>query len=78
MQRALFDQTTITHIHTQATRLLPGHGTGVEDCAVNDENYHQEGSTLRTVFAVLANVVGGTLLLSGMFVLPHIIAGLLS
>jgi hypothetical protein len=29
------------------------------------------------VFAVLGNMIGGTLLLSGMFVLPHVLAGFL-
>ena len=78
MQRAVFNQATITQIQTQATRVLPGHGTGMEDRAVNDDIYQDENSPLRLVFSVIANVVGGTLLLSGMFFLPHIIGRLLS
>jgi len=78
MQRAVFNQATITQIQTQATRVLPGHGTGMNDRAVNDEIYHDENSPLRLVFSVIANVVGGTLLLSGMFYLPHIIGRFLS
>ena len=78
MQRAVFNQATITQIQTQATRVLPGHGTGMEDRAVNDDIYQDENSPLRLVFSVIANVVGGTLLLSGMFFLPHVIEKLLS
>jgi hypothetical protein len=78
MQRAVFPQATFTQIQTQASRVLPGHGTGMGDQAVNDDVYHDENSPLRLVFSVLANVVGGTLLLSGMFYLPHVIAKLLS
>jgi len=76
MQHSVFQQATITHLQTQATRQLPGHGTGVEDHAINDEIYHDENSPLWLVFSVLANVIGGILLLSGMFVLPHIVADL--
>ena len=78
MQRAVFQQATITQFQTQATRVLPGHGTGVVDRAVNDDNYHDENSPVHMVLSVLANVVGGSLLLSGMFYLPHVIAKLLS
>ena len=75
MQQAVFQQ---AQLQTQVSLEFPGHGTGVEEQAVNDEIYHQEDSLLRMVFSVLANVVGGTLLLYVMFVLPHIIATLLS
>ena len=78
MQRAVYQQMTFAGFQTQATRVVPGHGTGLEEQAVNDEIYYQEDSLLRMVCSVLANVVGGTLLLSVMFVLPHIIATLLS
>jgi len=50
----------------------------MEDRAVNDDIYQDENSPLRLVFSVIANVVGGTLLLSGMFFLPHVIGRLLS
>ena len=45
--------------------------------AVNDDVYDEGVSPVRLVFAVLGNMIGGTLLLSGMFVLPHVLAGLL-
>ena len=78
MQRSVFQQATYTQIQTQVTRVLPGHDAGVDDKAVNDDIYHDENSLVRLVFSVLANVIGGTLLLSGMFYLPHVIAILLS
>jgi len=78
MQRVVIQQATFTQIQAQATHVLPGHDTGVDDQAVNDEIYHDESSLARLVFSVLANVIGGTLLLSGMFYLPHVIAILLS
>lgn len=76
MQRAL--STTPIHFQTQATRTLPGHGTGLSAKAVNDGEFHDEPSRLRMVCAVLANVFGGALMLVSMFVLPHIVAGFLS
>ena len=77
MQRAIFQTTTITPFQTQATRVLPGHGTGAGDEAINDDVYHDKNSLLKEIFSVLANVVGGALLLSAMFILPHVIAGML-
>ena len=77
MQRVLFQQTGVTQIQSQASRVLPGHGTGVHGQAVNDDVYDEGVSPVRLVFAVLGNMIGGTLLLSGMFVLPHVLAGLL-
>ena len=78
MHRAVFQQATFTQIQTQAVRTLPEHDADVGDQAVNDDIYHDENSPVRLVFSVLANVIGGTLLLSGMFYLPHVIAILLS
>ena len=77
MQRVLFQQTGVTQIQSQASRVLPGHGTGVHGQAVNDDVYDEGVSPVRLVFAVLGNMIGGALLLSGMFVLPHVLAGLL-
>lgn len=77
MQQALFQRATINQVQTQATRVLPGHGTGVEIEAVNDDLYQDESSSLRSVLSVMANVIGGTLLLSGMFFLPQILAEIL-
>jgi len=78
MQRAIFQPTSITPLQIQATRVLPGHGTGAEEQAVNDEVYDDKNTLAREVFAVLINVVGGALLLSGMLFLPYVIAGILS
>jgi hypothetical protein len=78
MQPALFQQATITQIKTQVTQELPGHGPGLETEAVNDDLYQDENSPLRLVLSVMANVIGGTLLLSGMFFLPQLIAEILS
>ena len=77
MQGLLFQKVEITKVPSQASRVLPGHGTGVQEQAVNDDVYHDENSPVRMVFAVLGNVIGGVLLLSGMFVLPHLVAGIL-
>ena len=77
MQGVLFQKADITQIQSQASRVLPGHGTGVQEQAINDDVYHDESSPVRMVFSVLGNVIGGVLLLSGMFVLPHLVAGIL-
>jgi len=76
MQRARTSQATIQVFKKHAEQ-LPGHGTGVEDEAVNDAFYGDENSIVRSVFVVLANVLGGALLLSGTLVLPHVIAEIL-
>ena len=78
MQRVVIQQATFTQIQTQASRVLPGHDASVDDQAVNDDIYHDGNSPIRMLFSLLANVIGGTLLLSGMFYLPHVIANLLS
>lgn len=75
MQGAIFQQVSPIQFHSQATRLLPGHGTGMQEQAVNDDNYHDGISPLRLVVSVLANVIGGALFLCGLFILPHVIAG---
>jgi len=76
MQRAISQNVTGAHIKSQARRVTPGHGTGIEGEAVNDDTFERANTPLLLVISVLANVVGGTLLLSGLFVLPHIIAGI--
>ena len=78
MQRVLFQQAEDTQLRSQAIRVLPGHGTGIDGEAINDDVYHGETSMLRLVFSVLGNVFVGALLLSTMFLLPHIVAGILS
>lgn len=79
MQRAVLHQATFTDFRTHATRPVPGHGTGLDNHAVNDDSFRdepcrKENSLFMQVVSVLANVVGGSLLLSGMFFLPHLIA----
>ncbi len=88
MQRAVLQQATFTGFQTQATRFVPGHGAGLESQAVNDDSFRddsfrddpcQNGSSLlMLVVSVLANVIGGSFLLGGMFFLPHLIASILS
>ena len=65
------------HFQSQATRLLPGHGTGLFTRAVNDDDFDEQPSSLQMVFSVLANVLGGALLLASLFVLPHVVASYL-
>ena len=82
MQQAIFQQAPVTQFQTQASRVLPGHGTGMENHneekeAANDKFCQDESSLLRQFLSILANVIGGTILLSGMFILPHVIARIL-
>ena len=83
MQPALFQQAIITRLQTQPggsnqpTGELPGHGTGLEIEAVNDELYRDRSSPLWLVLSVMANVIGGTLLLSGMYFLPQLLGEML-
>ena len=77
MQRAVFQNATPIHFQSQATRNPPRHVTSVLEQAVNDDEYHEGVSPMRMAFTVLANVIGGTLLLSGMLFLPHLLAGIL-
>jgi len=77
MQSVIFQHTGATQIQSQATRILPGHGTGAHGQAVNDDLYDAGASPTRLVFAVLGNVIGGSLLLAAMFVLPHVLAGIM-
>ena len=78
MQRLNLQQTEIIQFQSQASRVMPGHGTGMLDSATNDDIYHDGNSVLKQVFSVLGNVIGGALLLTCMFVLPHLIGFFLS
>ena len=71
MQTAIYQKTT--PIQSQAS-YLPGHGTGVKEKAANDDSFEDQLSVLKFVLSVLANVIGGALLISAMFIMPHIIA----
>lgn len=77
MQRAILDTTDMVQIRTQAIRVAPGHGTGVHGEALNDDDFGGEAPLARMVFAVMANALGGALLLAGLFLLPQIVAVLL-
>lgn len=74
MQQATLPHLTIKSVQSSSGHELPGHGTGIECQAVNDENYHPEDSVLRMVLSVCANMVGGALLLAGLLVLPQLFA----
>jgi len=78
MQWAISSQTAFSRVHSQATRVPPRRATGVEDKAVNDAGSHRENSLWRMMVCVLANVIGGAVLLTGMYALPHILAKILS
>jgi len=71
MQRVTYQPAT--PVPNQA-RYLPGHGTDVKEIAANDDSFEDEPSLLKFVLSVLINVVGGAVLLSAMFFMPHIIA----
>jgi hypothetical protein len=77
MQRAIHKQASFVNFQTQATSAIPGRVSGSEKKAVNDERYQDQSSLLKTVFSVLVNVVGGSILLATMFILPHIVARML-
>ncbi len=51
MQGVLFQQVEITRVQSQASRVLPGHGTGKPDDAINDDVYDDETSPLWLVFS---------------------------
>ncbi len=76
MYRAQTRNATPIRFQSQATRILPGHGTGLLQQAVNDDDYIEGVSRLRLVVSVLGNALGGALLLASLFVLPHIVAGI--
>ncbi len=71
-------QATITPIHLQETQIMPGHGTGIEAAACNDETYQEENTSLTMMLSVAANLLGGAVLMFGLFALPHLIGFLLS
>ena len=77
MQQVLFQPKDFTGMGSRACREMPGHGTGVRQEAANDDCYDAETSPIWLVFSVIGNVIGGALLLSGLILLPHIVADLL-
>jgi hypothetical protein len=74
MQRVLFQQTDTSQLQVAHDSVMPGHGTGVRVEAVNDEDYQQETPILRMVLSVLGNVLGGSVLLAGLYFLPQVFA----
>ena len=88
MQQPIFQHATITDIETRIGRVLPGHGTGVGERAANSDSYRDESfgdepcpvecSRLQMMVSVLGNVIGGTILIYGLIVLPHLIATIFS
>jgi len=77
MQQVLFQPKDFTGMDSRACRKLPGHGTGVQQEAANDDCYDAETSAFWLVLSVAGNVIGGALLLYGLVLLPHIVADLL-
>lgn len=76
MQQAFTQQATPIKFQSQAADMLPGHGTGTKNPASNDDIYQQETSAVKMVLSVLANVVGGIVLLAALFNLPVILAAI--
>jgi hypothetical protein len=77
MQRVVLKQQGVTKIHSQACRVLPGHGTGAHSPAVNDDLFYDENNSFWRVISLLGNVIGGTFVLTILFLLPHIVARLM-
>ena len=71
-------QATITPIHLQENLVTHGHGTGIEGEACNDETFSQDHTRVTFLLSVLANLVGGAVLLTSLFALPHLIGILLN
>ena len=88
MQQPIFQHATITDIETRIGRVLPGHGMGVGERAANcdiylDESGHDEPgpdecSRLQMMASVLGNVIGGSFLIYGLIVLPHLVGKIFS
>lgn len=78
MQPAIFPSTAFSQPHAQATRVVRDQTNMTDEAASNDDCYRQGQSQLRRVFAVLANMIGGIVLLSGMYAFPHVLAKILS
>jgi hypothetical protein len=77
MQRVILHQSDIMQVQSQANRLLPSHGAGVQEPAVNDDLFDDENNIFWLVFSVLGNVIGGTIFLYILFLLPHVVARLI-
>ena len=77
MHKAMLKQASFAVFETPAAGVVPGQVSDSVNQAVNDDIYLDGSSCPKMALSVLANAVGGSLLLSGMFFLPHLIAGIL-
>lgn len=77
MNRAQVQSSPPRHLHAQATRVVPGHGTGVLGNAFNDARYWSFVAAVRRTLSLLANVIGGGLVILAMLLLPQLLASLL-
>jgi len=77
MQQVLFQLKDLIDADSRFCRNLPGHGTGLQYQAANDDCYDDENNPVRLVLSVAGNVIGGTLLLTGLLLLPQIVAVML-
>jgi len=77
MQQVLFQLTDGSGTESWACREAPGHGTGAQLEAANDDCYEVENGTTWLVFSVVGNVIGGAILLTALVLLPHVVADLL-
>ena len=78
MHRAVLPAVTPIQFHSQATRVVTDQGTGLQKQAVNDDDYEAGDSAAHQAIKIIANVIGGALMLTGLLVMPHILAGLLN
>jgi len=77
VQPLIIQPATGQAIQPQATRVMPGHGTGAQHTVVNDAHYWTCTGVAKQVVAVLVNAIGGGLMILGMFFLPQVIGTLL-
>lgn len=77
MQQLLFQQADLNQFQAQESRALPGHGTGLQGQAANDDIYADRSSLLWLVLSGLGNVIGGMLLLYILLILPQVIGEIL-
>lgn len=77
MQQVLFQQKDFLSPDSRVCRNMPGHGTGLQCQAANDDCYVDENNRVRLVISVAGNVIGGTILLTGLLLLPQIVAVML-
>ena len=75
MHRAQFQQATLIEaFHPRLESCDDGHGKR----AANDDEFDREWGSLRWSLLLLANVIGGGLLLTGMLFLPHLLGAFLT